>query len=52
MGRYVQGQDRHQGDPDAGVPGGFISEDNPMSVIEAFVEELNLPAIGFERALP
>lgn len=30
----------------------YITEDNPMRVVDAFVEELNLEALGFPRATP
>jgi transposase len=30
----------------------FITEDNPVRVVEAFVEELDLLVLGFERAQP
>jgi transposase len=30
----------------------YISEDNPVRVIEAFIEELDLKALGFEGAVP
>ena len=30
----------------------YVREDNPVRVIEAFVEELDVGALGFERAVP
>ncbi len=30
----------------------WISEDNPVRVIDVFVEELDLGVLGFERSLP
>ena len=52
MGRYVEGQDRHQVTLLPECLEDYISEDNPVRVIEAFVVELDLRALGFERALP
>ncbi|TCT06303.1 transposase-like protein DUF772 [Paralcaligenes ureilyticus] len=30
----------------------FIADDNPVRVIDAFVDELSLVSIGFDRAAP
>ena len=50
MGRYVEGQDRHQVTLLPECLEDYIAEDNPVRVVEAFVEELDLQALGFERA--
>ena len=52
MGRYVEGQDRHQVTLLPECLEDYIAEDNPVRVIEAFVEELDLQTVGFERAQP
>jgi transposase len=30
----------------------FVAEDNPLRIIEAFVEELDLGSLGFDGAMP
>lgn len=52
MGRYVEGQDRQQVTLLPECLEDYIAEDNPVRVVEAFVEELDLKALGFERAEP
>ena len=50
MTRFVEGEERSQ---DVLFPErleDWISEDNPVRVVDAFVEELDLKALGFERA--
>src|ERR1700726_2459585 len=50
MTRFVEGEDRSQ---DVLFPErleDWISEDNPVRVVDAFVDELDLKALGFERA--
>jgi len=52
MGRFVEGQDRRQA---AFLPeclDDYVASDNPVRVIDAFVDELDLAALGFERAQP
>ena len=51
MTRFVEGEDRSQ---DVLFPErleDWISEDNPVRVVDAFVDELDLRALGFERAM-
>jgi transposase len=52
MGRYVEGWDRRQTFLLPECLDDYICEDNPVRVIEAFVDELDLGALGFERAVP
>src|SRR5919202_6354725 len=52
MTRFVQGQERSQGTLFPACLDEYISEDNPVRVIDVFVEELDLAALGFERAIP
>ncbi len=52
MSRFVEGQDRSQM---AQVPeclDDFIAEDNPIRVVDAFVQELDLSALGFKGTMP
>ena len=49
MTRFIEGQDRRQG---ALLPehlDDYISEENPVRVIDVFVDELDLAGLGFER---
>src|SRR5918993_1355142 len=52
MKRFVQGQERSQGTLFPVCLGEYISEDNPVRVIDVFVDELDLRALGFERVIP
>jgi transposase len=50
MTRFVEGEERSQ---DVLFPEqleDWISEDNPVRVVDAFVDELDVKALGFERA--
>jgi transposase len=52
MGRFVAEQDRRQ---DFLLPASlddYVGEDNPVRVVEAFIAELDLPALGFAGATP
>lgn len=52
MGRFVGGQDRRQ---DFLLPASlddYVAEDNPVRAVEAFIDELDLVAIGFAGATP
>ena len=51
MGRFIEGTDRNQ---IILLPSldEFVTDDNPIRVIDAFVEELDLTALGFEGATP
>ncbi|MBF7013736.1 IS1182 family transposase [Novosphingobium resinovorum] len=52
MGRFVEGEDRRQ---DSFLPASlddYVSEDNPVRVVEAFIDELDLTALGFEGMTP
>lgn len=50
MGRYVEGQDRTQSILFPERLDDWVDEDNPVRAIEAFVDALDLRALGFERA--
>lgn len=50
--KYVEGQDREQMTMLPDCIGDYIGEDNPVRVIDAFVDGLDLAAIDFQRAEP
>ena len=52
MKRYVEGQDRSQVTLFPERLDEYIAEDNPVRVVDVFVEELDLKALGFEGAEP
>jgi len=52
MGRFVEGADRSQLSFLPECLEDWVDEDNPVQVIEAFVEALNLVALGFIGATP
>ena len=52
MGRFVEGEDRRQ---DFLLPASledYVAEDNPVRAIEAFIDALDLKALGFAGAEP
>jgi transposase len=52
MGRFVEGADRAQLSFLPECLEDWVDDDNPVQVIEAFVEALDLPALGFDGATP
>jgi transposase len=52
MKRFVEGEDRRQGVLLPEFLDDYVSEENPVRVIEAFVEALDLEALGFEGVVP
>ncbi|MGF6722955.1 transposase [Paraburkholderia sp. GAS41] len=52
MGRFVEGADRNQTVLLPECLDDFIAEDNPIRIVDAFVEELDLASLGFEGATP
>jgi len=50
--KYIQGQDRHQVSLFPECIEDYIDENNPVRVIDAFVESLNLSDAGFIRTTP
>jgi len=52
MRRFVEGEDRSQSTLFPECLDDYISEDNPVRVIDAFVDELDLKELGFEGAVP
>lgn len=49
MGRFVEGEDRCQQTMLPACLEDYIAEDNQVRVVDAFIEELDLSALGFER---
>lgn len=49
MTHHIKGQGRHQVTLLPDVLDDFITEDNPVRVIDIFVDELQLGALGFEH---
>jgi transposase len=52
MGRYVEGADRNQTTLLPECLDDFIAEDNPIRVVDVFVDELDLASLGFDGATP
>ncbi len=52
MKRFVEGVDRQQATLLPEVLEDWIDEDNPVRVIDVFVDELELFELGFERVAP
>ena len=52
MARYVEGWDRNQSFLLPECVDDYVGEDNPVRVVDAFVDELDLAELGFGRATP
>ena len=52
MKRFVEGEDRRQGVLLPEFLDDYVSEENPVRVIDVFVEELDLGALGFAGVVP
>ena len=52
MKRFIEGVDRSQATLFPEYLEDWIDEDNPVRVIDAFVEELDLFGLGFDRVMP
>ena len=52
MKRFVEGEDRRQGVLLPEYLDDFVAEENQVRVIEAFVDALDLAALGFEGVAP
>ena len=52
MKRFVEGEDRRQASllPDSLED--YVTEDNPIRVVEVFIDELDLAALGFAGVVP
>ena len=52
MTRFVQNEDRRQGVLLPEYLDDYVAEDNPVRVIDVFVDELDLGALGFDGVIP
>jgi transposase len=52
MKRFVEGEDRRQGVLLPEFLDDYVSEENPVRVIDVFVDELDLGALGFAGVVP
>jgi transposase len=52
MRRFIEGEDRRQSYLLPESLDDYVTEDNPVRVVEVFIEELDLGAIGFGRVQP
>ena len=52
MKRFIEGEERNQASLMPEFLDDYIAEDNPVRAVDAFVEELDLRALGFEGADP
>ncbi len=52
MKRFVEGEDRRQGTLLPEYLEDYVSEENPVRVIDVFVDELDLEALGFAGVVP
>jgi transposase len=52
MKRFVEGEDRRQGVLLPEYLDDYVSEDNPVRVIDVFVDELDLEVLGFAGVVP
>ena len=52
MKRFVEGEDRRQGVLLPEYLEDYVAEENPVRVIDVFVDELDLGALGFEGVVP
>ena len=52
MKRFITGVDRTQSTVFPERLDDYIAEDNPVRVVEVFVEELELATLGFDRVAP
>jgi transposase len=52
MGRFVEGEDRRQSFLLPASLDDYVTEDNPVRVVEAFIDELDLGTLGFEGVQP
>ncbi|MDR6956012.1 transposase [Ancylobacter sp. 3268] len=52
MGRFVEAADRHQASFLPACLEDYVDPDNPVRIIDAFVDELDLAELGFARVQP
>ena len=52
MKRFVEGEDRRQATLLPDCLDDYVTDDNPVRVIEVFIDELELSALGFAGVVP
>ncbi len=52
MGRFVEGANRNQATLLPECLEDFIADDNPVRIVDTFVDELDLASMGFEGTTP
>ncbi len=52
MGRLIEGADRTRATLLPDVIDDYVGEENPVRVVDAFVEVLDLATLGFEGVIP
>ena len=52
MKRFIEGEARGQGTLLPELLDDYVAEDNPVRVVDVFVEELDLTSLGFKRVQP
>jgi transposase len=52
MTRFIEGEDRSQITLFTEHLDDYVGEDNPVRVVDAFVDHLNLGELGFTRVIP
>jgi transposase len=52
MKRFIQGNNRNQSTLFPEYLEDYVTENNPVRVVDAFVEQLNLCKLGFNRTEP
>ena len=52
MKGFVEGEDRRQGALLPHCLDDYVTENNPVRVIEAFIDELDLATLGFDGVVP
>ncbi len=52
MPRFVEGEDRKQAWLLPGSLDDYVTEDNPVRIVEAFIDELDLGTLGFAGVEP
>ena len=52
MKRFIEGADRNQSTLLPECMEDFVSEDNPIRIINVFIDGLNLQKLGFDGATP
>jgi transposase len=52
MGRFIEGADRRQATLLPETIEDYVTEDNPVRVVDAFVDALDLAMLGFDGVVP